>query len=209
MTCSTCRNFRKGVVAHVGFCALDRAREPLTGDEIRACWQPPVQVEPPTGLFAMVEALDASAPDAASLTPGRLRAPTAAIATTASAYRPTSWIPVEPRVPDRPLLPVTAPPPGALRSASVPVHRTERLSIPTQAPETRPVGRLLEAPTVVPALRLGSRGDARAMREAAAAQMGASPPPQAAPMPEAAPSTGPERLFDGEGLGLLDGGTAR
>lgn len=55
MTCSTCRNFRQGVVARVGFCAMDRTREPLNGDEIRACWQAPAVAETPAGLFATLE----------------------------------------------------------------------------------------------------------------------------------------------------------
>ena len=44
----------------VGFCSLDRTRSPLRADEVRACWQAPETVEPPLGLFAMVEALEAS-----------------------------------------------------------------------------------------------------------------------------------------------------
>ena len=42
MSCSTCRNYRQSVAAKLGFCSLDRGREPLTGDEIRACWQAPI-----------------------------------------------------------------------------------------------------------------------------------------------------------------------
>jgi hypothetical protein len=37
-TCATCRNFRTAVVARVGYCGLDRSRQPLSGDERRACW---------------------------------------------------------------------------------------------------------------------------------------------------------------------------
>ena len=37
-SCGTCRNFRISVAANVGYCGLDRARRPLRGDEIRACW---------------------------------------------------------------------------------------------------------------------------------------------------------------------------
>ena len=37
--CATCRNFRLSVAAQLGYCALDRARQPLQGDEIRACWE--------------------------------------------------------------------------------------------------------------------------------------------------------------------------
>jgi hypothetical protein len=40
-SCATCRNFRGSVAAGVGYCGLDRARAPLNGDEIRACWEDP------------------------------------------------------------------------------------------------------------------------------------------------------------------------
>jgi hypothetical protein len=38
-SCGTCRNFRGSVAARVGFCGLDRRRQPLLGDEVRACWE--------------------------------------------------------------------------------------------------------------------------------------------------------------------------
>jgi hypothetical protein len=38
-TCSTCRHFRASLAADVGFCAKDRWRTPLTGLELRACWE--------------------------------------------------------------------------------------------------------------------------------------------------------------------------
>ena len=37
-TCGTCRNFRQSVAGSLGYCGLDRRRQPLVGDEIRACW---------------------------------------------------------------------------------------------------------------------------------------------------------------------------
>lgn len=37
-TCSTCRHFRTSLAADVGYCALDRAKRPLTGLELRGCW---------------------------------------------------------------------------------------------------------------------------------------------------------------------------
>ncbi|MBA2381620.1 MAG: hypothetical protein H0V73_05865 [Chloroflexi bacterium] len=37
-SCGTCRNFRRSVAARVGFCGLDRRRQTLQGDEVRACW---------------------------------------------------------------------------------------------------------------------------------------------------------------------------
>jgi hypothetical protein len=38
-TCSTCRNFRLSLASDVGYCALDRRRRPLTGLELRGCWE--------------------------------------------------------------------------------------------------------------------------------------------------------------------------
>ena len=38
-TCSTCRHFRASLAADVGYCAKDRWRTPLTGRELRACWE--------------------------------------------------------------------------------------------------------------------------------------------------------------------------
>lgn len=38
-TCSTCRHFRRAVSADLGYCALDARRQPLTGLEIRGCWE--------------------------------------------------------------------------------------------------------------------------------------------------------------------------
>ncbi|MFP5341875.1 MAG: hypothetical protein ACLGIJ_02960 [Candidatus Limnocylindria bacterium] len=35
----TCRDFRRAVAGGLGYCANDRHRAPLVGDEIRACWQ--------------------------------------------------------------------------------------------------------------------------------------------------------------------------
>jgi hypothetical protein len=38
-TCSTCRHFRTSLAADVGYCGKDRWRTPLTGLELRACWE--------------------------------------------------------------------------------------------------------------------------------------------------------------------------
>jgi hypothetical protein len=38
-TCGTCRHFRHSVAAQLGYCGLDRKRQPLNGDEIRGCWE--------------------------------------------------------------------------------------------------------------------------------------------------------------------------
>lgn len=46
-SCGTCRHFRGSVAARVGFCGLDRRREPLRGDEVRACWEDGATAAPP------------------------------------------------------------------------------------------------------------------------------------------------------------------
>jgi hypothetical protein len=38
-TCSTCRHFRRALSSDLGFCSLDRRRLPLTGRELRGCWE--------------------------------------------------------------------------------------------------------------------------------------------------------------------------
>ncbi len=64
MTCSTCRNFRRGVAARLGYCALDKTRAVLTGEEIRACWQAPAILEPAEGLFESLNTLLTPSPSA-------------------------------------------------------------------------------------------------------------------------------------------------
>lgn len=155
----------------MGFCALDRAREPLTGDEIRACWQSPITAEPVVGLFAMVEAMEATEPGSASpgsgtgTTQARTAEGSSGIAAAAAATQPAarfvrravSSFKADPRSPDR------AAPSHAPRAAD-----GARGTQPVHAPTA---GRLVEAPTVTPALRLGSRGDVRALREAEEAKV--------------------------------------
>jgi hypothetical protein len=46
-SCGTCRHFRGSVAARVGFCGLDRRRTPLTGGEVRACWEDGALLPPP------------------------------------------------------------------------------------------------------------------------------------------------------------------
>ncbi|HWH36851.1 MAG TPA: hypothetical protein VNT28_03650 [Candidatus Limnocylindrales bacterium] len=49
-SCGTCALFRRSLVGGTGYCAQDRRREPLTGDEQRGCWTAAAQ--PATeGLF--------------------------------------------------------------------------------------------------------------------------------------------------------------
>ena len=87
--CGTCRNFRRSVAGSLGYCGLDRRRQPLVGDEIRACWEAgpgvsaavtaPIAIQPagPTGERAhpieFVEVEDGpivpATPAASDLTP--------------------------------------------------------------------------------------------------------------------------------------------
>jgi len=52
-SCGTCRHFRASVAAKVGYCGLDRQRRPISGDEIRACWESrPEPVDAPANASA-------------------------------------------------------------------------------------------------------------------------------------------------------------
>ena len=64
MTCSTCRNFRRGVAAGMGYCGLDKTHAVLSGEEIRACWQAPAILEPAEGLFESLNMLLTPKPSA-------------------------------------------------------------------------------------------------------------------------------------------------
>jgi hypothetical protein len=39
-TCSTCTHFRRALAGDLGYCGLDARRRPLTGQELRGCWEP-------------------------------------------------------------------------------------------------------------------------------------------------------------------------
>lgn len=54
-TCSTCRHFRASLAAEVGYCALDRHRRPLTGLELRACWEESIPSAGDTAVRATTE----------------------------------------------------------------------------------------------------------------------------------------------------------
>lgn len=67
--CGTCRNFRRSVAGNLGYCGLDRRRQPLAGDEIRACWEAgPGGADPPLVATALTStaADDLSAPGRAA-----------------------------------------------------------------------------------------------------------------------------------------------
>ena len=48
-SCGTCRHFRASVAAKVGYCGLDRQRQPISGDEIRSCWESRPEPAEPSG----------------------------------------------------------------------------------------------------------------------------------------------------------------
>lgn len=39
-TCSTCTHFRRALAGDLGYCGRDAQRLPLTGRELRGCWEP-------------------------------------------------------------------------------------------------------------------------------------------------------------------------
>jgi hypothetical protein len=105
-SCGTCRHFRGSVAARVGFCGLDRQREPLAGDEVRVCWvdgATPVPPDPVTpGLLDLLTVARLQAP----VEPGPVRAD-----------------PSDPRAPALP-----AEPPGSARHPAPSVdHGSRRL----------------------------------------------------------------------------------
>ncbi len=61
-SCGTCVNFRSSLVGGVGYCALDRRREPLTGAEQRPCWT--ASAEAPTDGLLDAPALPQPGPTA-------------------------------------------------------------------------------------------------------------------------------------------------
>jgi hypothetical protein len=69
-SCGTCRHFRGSVAARVGFCGLDRRRQPLHGDEVRACWEDgavPLPPDPATpGLLDLLTVRPPGEPAAAT-----------------------------------------------------------------------------------------------------------------------------------------------
>jgi hypothetical protein len=56
------------VVSDLGYCALERTRTPLGGEEVRRCWEHARPASPGTGLFAGLEASEAIEPPDPSTT---------------------------------------------------------------------------------------------------------------------------------------------
>jgi len=51
--CGTCRHFRASVAGSIGYCGLDARRAPLSGDEIRSCWEARSTVAEPIPVDAV------------------------------------------------------------------------------------------------------------------------------------------------------------
>ncbi len=66
-SCATCRHFRDAVASQLGYCALDRRRDPLRGDEIRACWESAKPL--PIGIGA--RPVETNAPPHPTIAPSR------------------------------------------------------------------------------------------------------------------------------------------
>ncbi len=53
------------MAGRLGFCGLDRRRDPLDGDEMRGCWEAPLPDTPPDGrgIFAVLDPWSVSSLD--------------------------------------------------------------------------------------------------------------------------------------------------
>jgi hypothetical protein len=132
VSCSTCRQFRRSIAGRLGYCALDRSRLPLRGDEVHACWQEPITLDDPDdqGLFAL-----------------RSRA-------LAATDRPRTSGPVQPRSAARIETPPdpgwTAEPEGRRRRSFALTVGRERVPTGPAPRDRRADGRLVEAPVIAP-----------------------------------------------------------
>ena len=54
-SCSTCHRCRRAVASDLGYCADDRGRTPVSGDEVRPCWEAAAAVPSASGLFAELD----------------------------------------------------------------------------------------------------------------------------------------------------------
>ena len=109
--CGTCRNFRRAVAGSLGYCGLDRRRQPLAGDEIRECWE-----ASPGGIdLTMAPASAASAASAVS-------AATTAAAAASGTERatPLEFVEVRGRLASEPVAPVGEPAAPAVEPAAEP-----------------------------------------------------------------------------------------
>jgi hypothetical protein len=63
-SCASCRNYRRSITAGVAYCALDRGRKALNGQEIRPCWEPVIAL---TGAASTAQPGDVDGPDLISV----------------------------------------------------------------------------------------------------------------------------------------------
>jgi hypothetical protein len=90
-SCATCFNFRHAVFGGAGYCGRDRRREPLVGDEIRACWSSPIAVVAGTASVGAQGSIDEQ-----PFGPGEAIASFSATSDPLEADRPgTFWVEVE------------------------------------------------------------------------------------------------------------------
>jgi hypothetical protein len=75
-TCVSCRHYRRAVAGRLGYCALDKRRTPLIGNEERACWVP--NVLDPAVATAVATGAESGAESGAA--PARAPAPARVIA---------------------------------------------------------------------------------------------------------------------------------
>jgi hypothetical protein len=138
---------------------------------VRACWQAIEVVEPPRGLFAMVEALEATTlsdsidnrePEEASNGLDRLRR-LVFLGRSGSSQGDVAEDPGDP--------PVAPPPVDEGRESAADASAARFM-----APPPPPGGQLHDAQPVTPALRLTYRGDARMLKEAAVEAVNQRPP---------------------------------
>ena len=108
-SCGTCRHFRASVAARIGYCGLDRDRQPLAGDEIRGCWVGRLEAEDevrPVAVevailgairdFVPVETVALAATPVPDPEPGPEPAPVTTLAVTPSASDGLLWADLEP-----------------------------------------------------------------------------------------------------------------
>src|SRR5688500_13273833 len=107
-TCSTCRHFRASLATDVNFCALDRKRRPLTGLELRGCWE-----ERPSTLRA------SAGPAGARAAPGSGATMDGPVPPVAGAAR--GFIPIEDLRPGRLSAPVETPSAGPAAQNDLPI----------------------------------------------------------------------------------------
>jgi len=57
VACGTCHLYRASVVTDLGYCARDRSRTPLSGDEVHPCWEAgATELDVRPGLFGEFDA---------------------------------------------------------------------------------------------------------------------------------------------------------